>query len=38
MLILFVYNNMDNNNIINRNLYSEFVIIMLLKINEKGVV
>lgn len=29
---------MDNNNIINRNLYSEFVIIMLLKINEKGVV
>ncbi|HBC4593950.1 TPA: hypothetical protein KES36_000376 [Staphylococcus aureus] len=38
MLISFVYNNMDNNNTINRNLHSEFVIIMLLKINEKGAV
>ena len=36
MLISFVYNNMDNNNTINRNLHSEFAIIMLLKINEKG--
>ncbi len=38
MLISFVYNNMDNNNTINRNLLSEFAIIMLLKINEKGAV
>ncbi|HEI9943839.1 TPA: hypothetical protein SLO21_000376 [Staphylococcus aureus] len=38
MLISFIYNNMDNNNTINRNLYSEFAIIMLLKINEKGAV
>ncbi|MCM0467150.1 hypothetical protein [Staphylococcus aureus] len=38
MLISFVYNNMDNNNTINRNLPSEFAIIMLLKINEKGAV
>lgn len=37
MLISFVYN-MDNNNTINRNLHSEFAIIMLLKINEKGAV
>ncbi|HCY0418324.1 hypothetical protein KR802_12425, partial [Staphylococcus aureus] len=28
----------DNNNTINRNLHSEFAIIMLLKINEKGAV
>ncbi|HGN7207929.1 TPA: hypothetical protein ACKW4Z_001730 [Staphylococcus aureus] len=33
MLISFVYNNT-----INRNLHSEFAIIMLLKINEKGAV
>ncbi|HEA4427277.1 hypothetical protein, partial [Staphylococcus aureus] len=32
MLISFIYNNMDNNNTINRNLHSEFAIIMLLKI------
>ncbi|MCS5430390.1 hypothetical protein NYT90_09380 [Staphylococcus aureus] len=38
MLISFVYNNMDNDNTINRNLLSEFAIIMLLKINEKGAV
>ncbi|HDE4651818.1 TPA: hypothetical protein PDB65_002654 [Staphylococcus aureus] len=38
MLISFIYNNMDNNNTINRNLHSEFTIIMLLKINEKGAV
>ncbi|HHC9974653.1 TPA: hypothetical protein ACN2LR_002549 [Staphylococcus aureus] len=38
MLISFVYNNMDNNKTINRNLHSEFAIIMLLKINEKGAV
>lgn len=38
MLISFIYNNMDNNNTINRNLHSEFDIIMLLKINEKGAV
>ncbi|HCX1084691.1 TPA: hypothetical protein OY088_001659 [Staphylococcus aureus] len=38
MLISFIYNNMDNNNTINRNPHSEFAIIMLLKINEKGAV
>ncbi|HEE8666114.1 TPA: hypothetical protein R8C22_000334 [Staphylococcus aureus] len=38
MLISFIYNNMDNNNTINRNLHSEFAIIMLFKINEKGAV
>ncbi|WP_078097602.1 hypothetical protein, partial [Staphylococcus aureus] len=27
MLISFIYNNMDNNNTINRNLHSEFAII-----------
>ena len=37
MLISFIYNNMDNNNTINRNLHSEFAIIMLLKI-KKGAV
>ncbi|CRI14718.1 hypothetical protein B1A29_RS07145 [Staphylococcus aureus] len=35
---IYIYNNMDNNNTINRNLHSEFAIIMLLKINEKGAV
>ncbi|RZI08699.1 hypothetical protein EIG88_14875 [Staphylococcus aureus] len=38
MWISFRDMNMDNNNTIKRNLHSEFAIIMLLKINEKGAV